>query len=47
MLSAFLAILLRPDLQTRAQEALDAVTGRERFPTLEDRPLSMQFTRKL
>lgn len=38
MLTAFLAILLHPDLQIRAQAELDAVTGRERLPTFEDRP---------
>ncbi|KAI0302458.1 cytochrome P450 [Multifurca ochricompacta] len=31
------AILLHPDLQTTAQRELDAVTGRERLPTFEDR----------
>jgi Cytochrome P450 len=30
--------MLRPEIQTMAQEELDAVTGRERLPTLEDRP---------
>ena len=38
ILSAFLAVLLHPDLQTRAQAELDAVTGRQRLPTFEDRP---------
>jgi cytochrome P450 len=32
-----LAILLHPDVQTMAQKELDAVTGRERLPTFEDR----------
>ena len=32
------AALLRPEIQTKAQEELDAVTGRERLPTFEDRP---------
>ncbi|KAI9449576.1 cytochrome P450 [Lactarius psammicola] len=38
ILTAFLALLLRPDLQIRAQAELDAVIGRERLPTFEDRP---------
>ena len=38
ILSALLAIVLRPDLQARAQAELDAATGRERLPTFEDRP---------
>lgn len=32
------AALLRPEIQTMAQEELDAVTRRERFPTFKDRP---------
>ncbi|KAF8257685.1 cytochrome P450 [Lactarius quietus] len=35
--TAFLAVVLRLDLQTRAQAELDAVTGRERLPTFADR----------
>ncbi|KAI0264227.1 cytochrome P450 [Gloeopeniophorella convolvens] len=38
ILSFFLAVLLHPDTQARAQAELDAVTGRERLPTFEDRP---------
>ncbi|KAI0302455.1 cytochrome P450 [Multifurca ochricompacta] len=38
MMSLFLAFLLRPDVQRKAQEDIDAVTGRERLPTFEDRP---------
>ncbi len=34
----FIAILLRPEIQTMAQKELDAVTMRERLPTFEDRP---------
>jgi cytochrome P450 len=34
----FLAALLRPEIQAMAQRELDAVTMRERLPTLEDRP---------
>jgi cytochrome P450 len=37
-MSLFLAALLYPDIQKRAQEELDAVTGRERLPTFEDQP---------
>jgi cytochrome P450 len=33
-----LAVLLRPEVQRRAQEEIDSVTRRERFPTFEDRP---------
>jgi cytochrome P450 len=32
------AVLVRPDIQTKAQDQLDAITGRERLPTFEDRP---------
>jgi cytochrome P450 len=38
IMSFFVAALLRPEIQTMAQEELDAITGRERLPTLEDRP---------
>jgi cytochrome P450 len=37
-MSLLLATLLYPDVQMRAQEELDAVIGRERLPTFEDRP---------
>ncbi|KAH9976314.1 cytochrome P450 [Lactifluus volemus] len=37
LMSLLLATLLYPDVQKRAQEELDAVTGRERLPTFEDR----------
>ena len=33
-----LAMLLYPDIQRKAQDELDVVTGRERLPTFEDRP---------
>lgn len=33
----FVAILLDPSVQTKAQDELDAVIGRERLPTFEDR----------
>ncbi|KAI0253746.1 cytochrome P450 [Lactifluus subvellereus] len=41
IMSLLLATLLHPDIQKRAQEELDAVTGRERLPTFEDRPRLM------
>lgn len=37
-MSFLVAALLRPEIQTIAQEELDTVTRRERLPTLEDRP---------
>jgi Cytochrome P450 len=36
-MSLLLAVILYPDTQKRAQEELDAVTGRERLPTFDDR----------
>jgi hypothetical protein len=36
-MSFFVAAIVRPEIQTIAQQELDAVTGRERLPTLEDR----------
>ena len=38
MLSLFLALLLHPEVQKKAQDEIDAITKRERFPTFEDRP---------
>jgi hypothetical protein len=38
MITFFAAVLIRPDVQTMVQKQLDAVTGRERLPTFEDRP---------
>jgi hypothetical protein len=38
LMSFFVAALLHPEIQIRAQEEIDAVTGRERLPTFEDRP---------
>jgi len=38
MMSLFLALFLHPDVQRRAQDEINAVTGGERFPTFEDRP---------
>jgi cytochrome P450 len=37
-MSLFLAVLLHPEVQKKAQDEIDAVMGRERFPTFEDRP---------
>ena len=38
VMSFLVAALLHPDIQTKAQQQLDAVTRRERLPTFEDRP---------
>jgi cytochrome P450 len=38
VMSLFLALLLHPEVQKTAQDEIDAVTGRERFPIFEDRP---------
>jgi cytochrome P450 len=38
MTSLFLALVIYPEVQRRAQAELDAVVGRERLPTLDDRP---------
>lgn len=34
----FLYMLLHPEVQRKAQEEIDRVIGRERTPTLNDRP---------
>jgi cytochrome P450 len=34
----FLALLLSPRVQKRAQAELDLVVGRDRLPTFDDRP---------
>jgi cytochrome P450 len=39
LMSLFVATLLRPDIQKKAQDELDLVIGRERLPTFEDRPM--------
>ncbi len=36
--SSFLALVLFPHVQRRAQEELDVVVGRNRLPTFDDRP---------
>ena len=38
MYSFFLALVLFPEAQRRAQAELDVVIGRERLPTFSDRP---------
>ena len=38
MKTFILAMLLYPEIQRKAQDELDVVTGRERLPTFEDRP---------
>jgi cytochrome P450 len=37
IMSLFLAVLLHPEVQKKAHDEIDAVTGRQRFPTFEDR----------
>jgi cytochrome P450 len=37
-MSLFLAVLLYPEVQKKAQDEIDGVTERKRFPTFEDRP---------
>lgn len=37
-MTLFVAILRDPNVQTKAQDELDTVIGRERLPTFEDRP---------
>ncbi|KAH9994266.1 cytochrome P450 [Russula vinacea] len=39
MISLFLALVLYPGVSRRAQAELDIVTGRDRLPTIDDRPL--------
>jgi cytochrome P450 len=38
IVSFLLALVLYPDVQTRAQEELDRVIGTDRLPTFDDRP---------
>ena len=38
MASLFLALVLYPQVQKRAQEELDLVVGRDRLPMFDDRP---------
>jgi hypothetical protein len=37
-MSFFVAMLLYPDVQKKAQDELDSAIGRERLPSFEDRP---------
>jgi cytochrome P450 len=38
MMTFLVGCLLRPDAQKKAQDEMDAVVGRGRLPTFEDRP---------
>ena len=38
MSSLFLALILFPEVQKRAQEELDSVISRDRLPTYDDKP---------
>ena len=38
MTSLFLALILFPEVQKRAQEEIDSVISRDRLPTYDDRP---------
>jgi len=38
MVALFLALVLYPQVQRRAQAELDAVVGRDRLPSSDDRP---------
>jgi cytochrome P450 len=38
MTTLFLALVLSPRVQKRAQAELDVIVGRDRFPTFDDRP---------
>jgi len=38
IMSFFVAVLLYPDIQKKAQDELDSAIGRERLPSFEDRP---------
>jgi len=38
IMSFFVAMLLYPDIQKKAQNELDSAIGRERLPSFEDRP---------
>jgi hypothetical protein len=38
MKSFFVAMIIWPDIQKKAQDELDSVIGRDRLPTFVDRP---------
>ena len=38
MMTLLVACLLHPEAQKKARDEIDAVIGRERLPTFEDRP---------
>ena len=38
MLTFLIACMVHPEVQQKAQDEIDAVVGRERLPTFEDRP---------
>jgi cytochrome P450 len=38
MMTFLVACLLHPEAQKRARDEIDAVVGRDRLPTFEDRP---------
>ncbi len=38
LLTFFLAMLMNPDAQTKAQEEIDRVIGTDRLPTFDDEP---------
>lgn len=42
----FLYLLLNPEVQKKAQEEIDRVVGRDRLPTLNDRPKYVHRSRQ-
>ena len=38
MMTFLIACMANPELQEKARDEIDAVVGRERLPTFEDRP---------
>jgi cytochrome P450 len=39
LMTFFLVMVLNPGVQRRAQAQIDAVVGKDRLPTMDDRPL--------
>ena len=39
LMKFFLMVVLNPGVQERAQAQIDAVVGKDRLPTMDDRPL--------